>query len=45
MGYTHVLTKELERVKASVCLCGLAHNIKRMIWILGVRPLIAVVRG
>lgn len=45
MGYTHFLTRGLERVKAEMSLCVLAYNIKRMISILGVQPLIAAVRG
>jgi len=44
MGYTHFLTRSLERVKAEMSLCVLAYNIKRMISILGVRPLVAAVR-
>ena len=44
MGYTHFLTRGLERVKAEMSLCVLAYNIKRMISILGVQPLIAAVR-
>ena len=45
MGYTHFLTKGLDRVKAEMGLCVLAYNIKRMIAIMGVQPLIAAVRG
>ena len=45
MGYTHFLTRGLDRVKAEMSLCVLAYNIKRMISILGVQPLIAAVRG
>lgn len=45
MGYTHFLTKGIERVKAEMSLCVLAYNINRMIAILGVQPLIAAVRG
>lgn len=45
MGYTHFLTRGLERVRAEMSLCVLAYNIKRMISILGVQPLIAAVRG
>lgn len=45
MGYTHFLTKGLERVKAEMSLCVLAYNMKRMISIMGVQPLIAAVRG
>jgi hypothetical protein len=45
MGYTHFLTRGLEGVKAEMSLCELAYNIKRMIAIKGVQPLIAAVRG
>jgi hypothetical protein len=45
MGYSHFLTRGLDRVKAEMSLCVLAYNIKRMISILGVQPLITVVRG
>jgi transposase len=45
MGYTHFLTRGLERVKTEMSLCVLAYNMKRMIAILGVQPLIAAVRG
>ena len=45
MGYTHFLTRGLNRVKAEMSLCVLAYNIKRMIAIMGVQPLIAAVRG
>jgi hypothetical protein len=45
MGCTHFLTRGLEGVKAEMSLCVLAYNIKRMIAILGVQPLIAAVRG
>jgi transposase len=45
MGYTHFLTRGLERVKAEMSLCVLAYNIKRMIAIMGVQPLIAAMRG
>ena len=45
MGHTHFLTRGLERVTAEMSLCVLAYNIKRMISILGVQPLIAAVRG
>jgi transposase len=45
MGHTHFLTRGLERVKAEMSLCVLAYNIKRMISIVGVRPLLAAVRA
>jgi hypothetical protein len=44
MGYTHFLTKGIDRVKAEMSLCVLAYNIKRMISIMGVQSLIAAVR-
>jgi hypothetical protein len=44
MGYTHFLTRGLERVKAEMSLCVLAYNVKRMIAIMGVQPLVAAVR-
>jgi hypothetical protein len=45
MGYTHFLTRGLERVKTEMSLCVLAYNIKRMISILGAQLLVAAVRG
>lgn len=43
MGHTHFLTKGLEKVKTEMSLSVLAYNLKRMIAIMGVRPLIAVI--
>jgi transposase len=40
MGATHFLTKTLPRVRTEMSLHVLAYNLKRMIQILGVRPLI-----
>jgi hypothetical protein len=40
MGSTHVLMKTLEKVKTEMSLHVLAYNLKRMINILGVRPLL-----
>ena len=40
MGSTHFLTKTLEKVKTEMSLHVLAYNLKRMINILGVRPLL-----
>jgi hypothetical protein len=40
MGSTHFLMKTLEKVKIDMSLHVLAYNLKRMISILGVRPLL-----
>jgi predicted RecB family nuclease len=40
MGSTHFLMKTLEKVKTEMSLHVLAYNLKRMISILGVRPLL-----
>ena len=45
MGSTHFLTKTLEKVKTEMSLQVLAYNIKRMVNIFGVRPLIQVIAG
>ncbi|QNT71323.1 transposase [Defluviicoccus vanus] len=45
MGHTHFLTKGLEKVKTEMSLSVLAYNLKRMIAILGVKPLIAAIRA
>jgi hypothetical protein len=39
MGSTHFLTKTLEKVKTEMSLHVLAYSIKRMINVLGVKPL------
>lgn len=44
MGATHFLTRTLEKVRTEMSLHVLAYNIKRVIQIFGVGPLIAVVR-
>ncbi|KUO67923.1 MAG: transposase [Alphaproteobacteria bacterium BRH_c36] len=44
MGHTHFLTKGLEKVSTEMSLCVLAYNVKRMISMLGVQPLIAAIR-
>ena len=44
MGSTHFLTKTLEKVKTEMSLQVLAYNLKRMIQILGVRPLMEAIR-
>jgi transposase len=43
MGHTHFLTKGLEKVKTEMSLSVLAYNLKRMIAIIGVKPLIAAI--
>jgi transposase len=45
MGHTHFLTKGLAKVSTEMSLCVLAYNLKRMISILGVTPLIAAIRA
>ena len=44
MGHTHFLMKGLPKVSTEMSLCGLAYNLKRMISMLGVTPLIATIR-
>ena len=43
MGSTHFLTKTLEKVKTEMSLQVLAYNMKRMIKIFGVKPLIKAI--
>jgi len=45
MGATHFLTRGLKRVSTEMSLHVLAYNLKRMISILGVRPLVEVIRA
>ena len=45
MGSTHFLTKTLEKVKTEMSLQVLAYNMKRIINIFGVRPLMQVIAG
>ena len=45
MGSTHFLTKTLEKVRTEISLHVLAYNIKRMIQILGVIPLMEAIRA
>ncbi|HEY8071489.1 MAG TPA: transposase, partial [Methylocystis sp.] len=45
MGSTHFLTKTLEKLKTEMSLQVLAYNIKRMVNILGVRPLMQAIAG
>ena len=44
MGATHFLTRTLKRVSTEMSLHVLAYNLKRVIAILGVSPLIAAIR-
>lgn len=45
MGHTHFLTKGLASVSTEMSLCVLAYNLKRMISMMGVAPLIATIRA
>ena len=45
MGATHFLTKTLEKVRTEMSLHVLAYNMKRMIQIFGVGPLMAAIRA
>ena len=45
MGATHFRTRTLEKVRTEMSLHVLAYNLKRMIAILGVQPLIAAMRA
>jgi hypothetical protein len=45
MGATHFLTMGLERAPTQMSLHVLAYNIKRVINLLGTRPLIAAIRS
>ena len=45
MGATHFLTRTKERVSAEMSLHVLAYNMKRMIKIMGIRPLLAAIRA
>jgi len=44
MGATHFLTRTLDKVRTEMSLLVLAYNLKRMITILGVAPLMAAIR-
>jgi hypothetical protein len=44
MGANHFLTRTLDKVRTEISLHVLAYNLKRMIAIFGVGPLIAVIR-
>ena len=45
MGSTHFLTKTLARVSTEMSLHAMAYNLKRMIAIFGVGPLIRALAG
>ena len=45
MGATHFLTRTLPRVRMELSLQVLAYNLKRVMQILGVQPLIAAMRA
>jgi len=45
MGTTHFLTGTLPRVRTEMSLHVLAYNLKRMIAILGIQPLMAALRA
>ena len=45
MGATHFLTRTLDKVRTELSLHILAYNLKRMITILGVGPLMAAMRA
>ncbi len=45
MGYTHFQMKTLKKVGTEMALHVLAYNIKRLINIMGIRPLIAAIRA
>ena len=45
MGSTHFLTRTLEKVKTEMSLQVLAYNMKRMINIFGVKPLMQAIAG
>ncbi len=44
MGATHFLTRTLDKVRTEMSLDVLAYNIKRVIAIIGVKPLMAAIR-
>ena len=45
MGATHFQTRTLEKVRTEMSLHVLAYNLKRVIAILGVQPLMAAMRA
>jgi len=44
MGATHFLTRTLDKVRTEMSLLVLAYNLKRMITIFGVEPLMVAIR-
>jgi hypothetical protein len=44
MGATHFLTRRLKQVSTEMSLHVLAYNLKRVMKIMGIRPLIAAMR-
>ena len=45
MGATHFLTRTLDKVRTEMSLHVLAHNMKRMIQMFGVGPLMEAIRA
>ena len=45
MGATHFLTRRLQQVSTEMSLHVLAYNLKRVMQIMGIRPLIAAIRA
>jgi transposase len=45
MGATHFKTRRLKNVAAEMSLHALAYNLRRMISIMGVRPLMAAIKA
>ncbi len=45
MGATHFLMKGLKNVQTEMSLSVLAYNLKRMVAIMGVKPLIAAIKA
>jgi hypothetical protein len=45
MGHTHFLTKTLPKVSTEMSLNVLAYNLKRVMSIIGVKPLIAAIQA
>ena len=45
MGSTHFLTKTLQRVRTEMSLHILAYNMKRVIAIIGIGPLLQAIRA
>ena len=45
MGATHFLTKTIPKVAAEMALSVLAYNLTRVMNIIGIKPLIAAIRG